>query len=58
MTHNPAALRELLDIPVPKTLHGKQGFRRHAMACAGDRLRFERRAASACKPPTSMARSC
>ena len=38
---NPGALRELLDIPVPKILHGEQRFTYHAMAFAGDTLTFE-----------------
>ena len=38
---NPAALRELLGIPVPKILHGEQRFTYHAMAHAGDVLHFE-----------------
>ena len=38
---NPAALRELLDIPVPKILHAEQRFHYHAMAHAGDVLQFE-----------------
>ena len=40
---NPGALRELLDIPVPKVLHGEQRFAYHAMAFAGDTLTFEPR---------------
>lgn len=42
---NPGALRELLDIPVPKILHGEQRFTYHAMAFAGDSLHFEQRIA-------------
>ncbi len=42
---NPGALRELLDIPVPRILHGEQHFRYHAMAFAGDCLHFEQRIA-------------
>jgi acyl dehydratase len=42
---NPNALRELLDIPVPKILHGEQRFTYHAMAFAGDTLTFEQRIA-------------
>lgn len=42
---NPGALRELLDIPVPKILHGEQRFTYHAMAFAGDTLHFEQRIA-------------
>ena len=38
---NPGALRDLLDIPVPKILHGEQRFSCHAMAHAGDLLHFE-----------------
>ena len=40
---NPGAVRELLDIPVPKILHGEQRFTYHAMAFAGDTLTFEQR---------------
>jgi acyl dehydratase len=42
---NPGALRELLDIPLPKVLHGEQRFVYHAMAYAGDTLTFEQRLA-------------
>jgi acyl dehydratase len=42
---NPAALRELLDMPVPKILHGEQRFSYHAMCFAGDTLTFEPRIA-------------
>lgn len=42
---NPGALRDLLDIPVPKVLHGEQRFTYHAMAFAGDTLYFEQRIA-------------
>ncbi len=42
---NPGALRDLLDIPVPKVLHGEQRFTYHAMAHAGDTLTFEQRIA-------------
>ena len=42
---NPGALRELLEIPVPKILHGEQRFTYHAMAFAGDTLHFEQRIA-------------
>ncbi len=42
---NPAALRDLLDLPVPKVLHGEQRFSHHAMAYAGDTLTFEQRIA-------------
>lgn len=37
----PAALRELLGIDLGRVLHGEQGFTYHAMAYAGDVLRFE-----------------
>lgn len=40
---NPGALRELLDIPIAKVLHGEQRFSYHAMAYAGDTLHFEQR---------------
>jgi len=39
----PAAMRELLGIDIGRVLHGEQGFTYHAMACAGDVLRFEPR---------------
>ena len=42
---NPGAIRDLLDMPVPKILHGEQRFTYHAMAYAGDTLRFEQRIA-------------
>ena len=42
---NPGALRDLLDLPVPKVLHGEQRFSYHAMAYAGDTLTFEQRIA-------------
>ncbi len=42
---NPGALRELLDMPVPKILHGEQRFIYHAMCFAGDTLTFEQRIA-------------
>jgi len=42
---NPGALRDLLDLPVPKVLHGEQRFSYHAMAYAGDTLTFEQRVA-------------
>ena len=42
---NPGALRDLLDFPVPKVLHGEQRFTYHAMAFAGDTLTFEQRIA-------------
>ena len=42
---NPEALRELLGIDVARVLHGEQHFAYHAIACAGDRLRFEQRIA-------------
>ena len=42
---NPAALRELLDMPVPKILHAEQRFAYHAMCHAGDVLTFEQRIA-------------
>ena len=40
---NPAAIRELLGIDYRRLLHGEQGFTFHAMAYAGDTLRFEQR---------------
>ena len=40
---NPEAMRELLGIEVARVLHGEQHFDYHAIACAGDRLRFEQR---------------
>jgi acyl dehydratase len=42
---NPGALRELLNLPLPKVLHGEQRFHYHAMAYAGDTLHFEQRIA-------------
>ncbi len=42
---NPGALRELLDIPIAKVLHGEQRFSYHAMCFAGDTLSFEQRIA-------------
>lgn len=42
---NPGALRDLLDLPVPKVLHGEQRFTYHAMAFAGDTLTFAQRIA-------------
>ena len=42
---DPGALRALLDIPVPKILHGGQRLTYHAMAYAGDVLHFEHRIA-------------
>jgi len=42
---DPGALRKLLDMPVPKILHGEQRFVYHAMAYAGDTLSFEQRIA-------------
>ncbi len=41
----PAAMRELLGIDIARVLHGEQGFVYHAMAHAGDELRFEPRIA-------------
>jgi acyl dehydratase len=40
---NPAAIRDLLGMDYRRILHGEQGFTYHAMAHAGDRLRFEQR---------------
>jgi hypothetical protein len=40
---NPAAVRELLGLDYRFLLHGEQGFRYHATACAGDVLTFEPR---------------
>ena len=40
---NPEAVRELLGIEVATILHGEQHFDYHAVACAGDRLRFSQR---------------
>jgi acyl dehydratase len=42
---DPAALRKLLGIDYRRILHGEQQFSYHAMAYAGDRLRFEPRIA-------------
>ncbi|NRF67681.1 MaoC family dehydratase N-terminal domain-containing protein [Aquincola sp. S2] len=42
---DPAAMRTLLAIDYRRILHGEQHFRYHAMAHAGDRLRFEPRIA-------------
>ena len=42
---NPGAMKELLDIPVPKVLHGEQRFRYRSMAYAGDTLTFQQRIA-------------
>jgi acyl dehydratase len=42
---DPAALRTLLGIDYRRVLHGEQHFRYHAMAHAGDVLRFEPRIA-------------
>lgn len=42
---DPSALRKLLDMPVPKILHGEQRFTYHRMAYAGDTLTFEQRIA-------------
>jgi len=41
----PAAMRELLGIDIAHVLHGEQAFVYHAMAYAGDVLRFEPRVA-------------
>jgi acyl dehydratase len=41
----PAALRTLLGIDYRRILHGEQQFTYHAMAHAGDKLRFEPRIA-------------
>ena len=41
----PAAMRELLGIDIARVLHGEQAFVYHAMAYAGDVLRFEPRVA-------------
>jgi acyl dehydratase len=40
---NPAAIRELLGMDYRSLLHGEQGFTYHAMAYAGDTLRFQQR---------------
>jgi acyl dehydratase len=42
---NPGAIRDLLDLPVPKVLHGEQRFTYHGMAYAGDALTFQQRIA-------------
>ena len=42
---NPAAMRELLGIDYRRLLHGEQRFRYHALAHAGDKLRYEPRIA-------------
>ena len=42
---NPGAIRDLLDLPVPKVLHGEQRFTYHAMVHAGDTLRYQQRIA-------------
>ena len=42
---NPAAIRELLGMDYRSLLHGEQGFTYHAMAYAGDTLRYEQRIA-------------
>jgi acyl dehydratase len=42
---DPAVMRNLLGIDYRRILHGEQQFRYHAMAHAGDRLRFEPRIA-------------
>ena len=42
---NPAAIRELLGMDYRTLLHGEQGFTYHAMAYAGDTLRYEQRIA-------------
>lgn len=42
---NPGAIRDLLDLPVPKVLHGEQRFRYRGMAYAGDTLTFQQRIA-------------
>jgi acyl dehydratase len=41
----PAAMRELLGIDYRRILHGEQHFQYHALAHAGDKLRFEPRIA-------------
>jgi len=40
---HPAAMRELLGLDYRRLLHGEQQFIYHAMAHAGDQLRFEQR---------------
>jgi len=40
---NPAAIRELLGMDYRSLLHGEQGFSYHAMAYAGDTLKFQQR---------------
>ena len=42
---NPGAIRDLLDLPVPKVLHGEQRFCYRGMAYAGDTLTFQQRIA-------------
>ena len=42
---DPGAMKDLLDMPLPKVLHGEQRFTYHAMAYAGDTLTFEQRIA-------------
>lgn len=42
---HPGAIRDLLDLPVPKVLHGEQRFTYHGMAYAGDTLTFQQRIA-------------
>ena len=42
---DPGAIRVLLDLPLPKVLHGEQRFTYHAMAHAGDTLTFDQRIA-------------
>lgn len=42
---NPAAIRELLGMDYRSLLHGEQGFTYHAMAYAGDTLRYQQRIA-------------
>ena len=42
---NPAAIRELLGMDYRRLLHGEHGFTYHAMAYAGDTLRYEQRIA-------------
>ena len=40
---DPEAIRKLLGLEVARVLHGEQHFAYHAIACAGDRLRFGQR---------------
>jgi acyl dehydratase len=42
---DPGAMKDLLDMPLPKVLHGEQRFTYHAMAYAGDTLTFHQRIA-------------